>query len=366
VTASSDFSPVEEEPVTASSDFSPVVETGELQAPSGLLGRLKHKHDLEPVGSGFVRILLDDQGVPLASGEQLTAGQRYWTRARTWLKIDVGAHRLRYEVDFSDPSGSAGFIATISVEASVQDTEGAARDGCTSAGEILVPLLREAIEIAVGSSSPAVGEEPIAALSAMRAQTREAARSLVGTEPSVPSWLSATVTSVSVDFDETTAKRHADLIEKKHGAHLIAAEGENEQMKAKTAMEIRDIVRNSLEPHLRDSMGREIEVVVSNPTTENINAFASKMADTELGRQQALFAFVQSLIDKDFLDKEDPMYRTLVQVSSRALEGLYEGGPPALGGGTGANEISAGEDLDEDEPHASGEDSADEEEEEDD
>lgn|GEM_PF-3713456 len=352
--------------MTASSDFSPVVETGEIQAPSGLLGRLKHKHDLEPVGGGFVRILLDDQGVPLASGEQLTAGQRYWTRARSWLKIDVGAHRLRYEVDFSDPSGSAGFIATISVEASVQDAEGAARDGCTSAGEILVPLLREAIEIAVGSSSTTAGEEPIATLSAMLAKAREAARGLVRTEPSVPSWLSATVTSISVDFDEITARRHADLIEKKHDTHLIAAEGESEEMKTRKAMEIRDIVRNSLEPHLRDSMGGEIEAVVSNPTTENINAFASKMADTELGRQQALFAFVQSLIDKDFLDKEDPMYRTLVQVSSKALEGLYEGGPPALGGGTGANEISASEDLeeDDDEAHTSGEDQADEEEEE--
>lgn len=354
--------------MTASSDFSPVVESGELQAPSGLLGRLKYKHDLEPLGGGFVRILLDEQGVPLASGEQLTAGQRYWTRARSWLKIDVGAHRLRYEVDFSDPSGSAGFIATISVEASVQDAEGAARDGCASAGEILVPLLREAIEIAVGSSSTAAGEEPIAALSAMRAQASEAVRGLARTELNVPSWLSAKVTSVSVDFDEMTAKRHADLIEKKHGTHLIAAEGESEEVKTKEEMKIRGIIRSSLQPHLRDSMGREIEVVVSNPTTENINAFASKMADTELGRQQALFAFVQSLIDKDFLDKEDPMYRTLVQVSSRALEGLYEGGPPALGGGTGANEISAGEDLDEDddEPHASGEDQADEEEAEDD
>lgn len=327
--------------MTASNDFSPVAGSGEIQAPSGLLGRLKHKHELEPVGSGFVRILLDEQGAPLASGEQLTAGQRYWVRARSWLKIDVGAHRLQCEVDFSDPSGSAGFIATISVEATVQSAEGAARDGCTSVREILIPLLRESVEIAVGSATMAAGDEPIAALSAMRAQAREAARTLVDTEPSVPNWLKATVTSVSIDFDEATAKRHADLIEKKHGAHLIAAEGENEQMKAKTAMEIRGIVRSSLEPHLRDSMGREIEVVVSNPTTENINAFASKMADTDLGRQQALYAFVQSLIDKDFLDKEDPMYRTLVQVSSRALEGLYEDGPPALGGSSSAKELPA-------------------------
>ena len=325
--------------MTASKDFSPVVEKGELQAPTGLLGRLGRKHDLEPLPGGFARILLDEQGAPLVSGEQLTAGQKYWTRARSWVKIDIGTHRLEYEVDFSDPSGSAGFTAKIAVSASVRNAEGAARDGCTSAGEVIIPLLREAIEVAAASSSPAEEEDPIAALSAMRVRAREAARTLVGNEPTVPEWLSATVTAVSVDFDEATAKRHADLVEKKHGTHLIAAEGENEQKKAETAMKVRDIVRESLEPHLRDSMGREIEVVISNPTTENINAFASKMADTELGRQQALFAFVQSLIDKDYLDKEDPMYRTLVQVSSKALEGLYEGAPPALTGGAAA-EIS--------------------------
>jgi hypothetical protein len=288
-------------------------------------------------------VLLDEQGKPLASGEQLTAGQKYWTRARSWVKVDVGTHRLEHEVDFSDPTGSAGFTAKIAVTASVRDAEGAVRDGCSSAAEILVPLLREAIEVAATSSPPAEEGDPIAALSAIRGQAREAARGLVSTEPAVPEWLSAKVTAVSVDFDEETAKRHADLIEKKHGTHLIAAEGENEQKKAETAMKVRDIVRESLEPHLRDSMGREIEVVISNPTTENINAFASKMADTELGRQQALFAFVQTLIDKDFLDKEDPMYRTLVDVSSKALEGLYDGGPPALGGGTSAPEISSGD-----------------------
>jgi hypothetical protein len=343
--------------VTASSDFSPVVEKGELEEPSGLFRRLGRKHDLEPLGGGFARVLLDEHGATLAAGEQLTAGQKYWTRARSWVKVDVATHRLEYEVDFSDPSGSAGFTATIAVTASVRDAAGAARDGCTSAGEILVPLLREAIEVAAGSGAyPVEGDDPIAVLSSMRVQAREAARSLVGTEPPVPEWLSATVTAVTVDFDEETAKRHSDLIEKKHGTHLIAAEGENEQKRAETAMKVRDIVRNSLEPHLRDSMGREIEVVISNPTTENINAFASKMSDGELGRQQALFAVVQQLIDKDYLDKDDPIYRTLVQVSSKALEGLYESGPPALGGTTAPAEISAGEDDEDDEPESPAED----------
>lgn len=343
--------------MTASSDFSPVVEKGELEEPSGLFRRLGRKHDLEPLGGGFARVLLDEHGATLAAGEQLTAGQKYWTRARSWVKVDVATHRLEYEVDFSDPSGSAGFTATIAVTASVRDAAEAARDGCTSAGEILVPLLREAIEVAAGSAEPPASEEdPIAALSAMRVQVRTAARSLVGTEPSVPEWLSATVTAVGVDFDEATAKRHSDLVEKKHGTHLIAAEGENEQKRAETAMKVRDIVRESLEPHLRDSMGREIEAVISNPSTENINAFASKMSDGELGRQQALFAVVQQLIDKDYLDKDDPIYRTLVQVSSKALEGLYESGPPALGGGAAVGELAAAQEDVEDVSEELGED----------
>lgn len=322
------------------SDFSPVAETGEIPAPSGIFGRWGRKHSLEPLGGGFARILLDEQGRSQASGNQLTAGQKYWSGARSWVKVDTGTHRLQYTVDFSDPLGSAGFIATISVTASVKDADGAAQDGCTSAGEILVPLLREAIEVAAGSV--ATGEDQTATLSARLAVARNAARALVGTEPSVPVWLAATVTSVSVDFDDTTARRHADLTEKQHGTQLIAAEGENRQMQAKTEMEVRDIVRNSLKPHLRDSMGSEIEAVVSAPTTENINAFAAKLSNTEQGRHQALFETVQVLIDKDMLDPENPVFEALVQASSKALEGMYEGGAPELEGGTGAAEITGG------------------------
>jgi len=334
--------------LTSSRDFAPVTEKGELQAASGLLGRLGRRHDLEPLDGGFARILLDEHGAPVASGKQLSAGQKYWARARSWVKIDTRAHRLEYDVEFSDRSGSAGFVAKIAVTASVVNAQGAAKDGCTSAGEILVPVLSEAIEVATGRTAPPSEGNPVADLNAAREQASAAARKLVGKPLKAPKWLSATVDAVSIEFDQVTAKRHADLIETRHGSHLIEAEGENKQIEAETEMKLRDIVRTSLEPHLRDSVGREIEAVVSNPSTENINAFAAKMADGEGERQQALFAVVQQLIDKDYLDKDDPIYRTLVEVSSKALEGMYGGQSPALSAGDTPPEIPAESDGAED------------------
>ena len=328
--------------MTASTDFSPVAGRGELKPESGLLGRFRRKQDLEPVGSGFVRILLDEQGSPIASGEQLSAGQKYWSRGRSWVKVDVGTHRLEYEVDFPDPSGSAEFVARVAVTASVEDAVGAAADGCTNVAEILVPVLEEAVAVVTGKVTRTKESDPIAALHSMRKKARNAVRKLVGESLDVPPWLSARVTAVTVEFDSVTAQHHATLVERKHGGHLIAADGENEMVKTETAMKIRDMVRTSLAPHLSDPATRAIEVVVSDPSTENINAFAAKMAEGEIGQQRALVAFVQTLLEKDYLDKDDPLYKTLVQVSSMGLEGLYVNQPSALGRGASAAELKAG------------------------
>lgn len=327
--------------MTISKDFAPVAEKGELQAARGLLGRLGRRHDLEPLDGGFARILLDEQGNPIVSGEQISAGQKYWARARSWVKIDIGTHRLQYDVEFSDPSGSAGFIAEISVTASVKDAAGAAQDGCTSAEEILVPVLREAIEVASGKAASPTGDGPITALSSAREQARAAARKLVGREPDVPAWLAAQVKAVSVDFDSTTAKHYADLVDKKHGSHLIEAEGEHDQRKAELMLKIRGIVRESLEPHLRDPVGRQIEAVIAEPSTENLNAFASKMAAGDLARQQAGITLIETLMDKDYVDKDDPLHVALLKMGPKLIESLSADPQPALGSGSSPPEIEA-------------------------
>lgn len=327
--------------MTISKDFAPVAETGELEATGGLFGRLGRRHNLEPLGGGFTRILLDEHGRAIFSGDQLSAGQKYWARARSWVKIDTGTHRLAYDVEFSDPSGSAGFVAKMTVTASVQDAEGAAQDGCTSAEEILVPVLREAIEVAGGKATAPAGGDPIETLSSAREQARAAARKLVGKEPNVPNWLAAKVTAVSVDFDTTTAKHHADLVEKKHGGHLIEAKGEHDQKEMEGTLKVRDIVRENLAPHLRDSLGREIEAVVANPSTENLNAFASKISEGDMARQEAGITFIKALMDGNYIDKDDPVHVALLEMSSQLIKSLSANPAQALGSGQSKPEIEA-------------------------
>ena len=329
--------------MSATDDFSPVVEEQEFVTETGLLGRRRRRHDLEPLGAGYTRILLDDRGVPLHTGEQPSAGQRYWSRAgRSWVKVDLRPHILEYQIQFSDPTGRAGFIATVTVNSSVKDAEEVAKEGATSVKDILVPALREAIERASDKGHSVDKDDPVSALGTMRIHASKAAKGLVGDVKGIPSWLVAKVTAVSVDFDAATDSHRNELIKRSRDGQLIVAAGNNEKIEKTTAMEIRGIVRDSLTPHLANPATRAIEVVAGDPSPENINALVSTLNGIEGDQQRATIALLQELIDKDYLDKEDPIYKAIVDVAARVIRGdSFTEARSSLGAGATAKEITA-------------------------
>jgi hypothetical protein len=330
--------------LSVTDDFSPVAEEGRFKAETGLLGRLRRRNDLEPLSGGYARVLLDEQGAPVLAGEQISAGQRYWSRARSWMKVDVRRHTLEYEIKFSDPSGQAGFVATITVACSVKDPKAAAVEAADSVKDVLVPALRGAIKRASGTGSAIGDDDPVAALSTMRAHAERAAEEVVGEVSGIPAWLSAEITAISVDFDAATAGHRDELVKRSRDGQLIVADGANKKIETTTSMEIREIVRNSLTPHLANPATRAIEVVASDPSPENIDALVATLNSVEADQQSATIALLQELIEKDYLDKEDPIYKAIVDVAAKVIRGEpFSEARSSLGMGAPVKEIAGGE-----------------------
>ncbi|MFI4992915.1 MAG: hypothetical protein ACHQCH_04780, partial [Solirubrobacterales bacterium] len=126
-------------------DFSPIVEQGEFEAATGMLGRFKRRRELPSVSVGVALVLADKDGKPVAGGEQISGGEKYWAKATSWIKVDVSEHTLEFTIPFPDPSGRAGFTATVTVGSAIVDSPTVAASGVTSVKGFLEPALSEAV-----------------------------------------------------------------------------------------------------------------------------------------------------------------------------------------------------------------------------
>jgi len=319
--------------MTVSDDFSPMVEQGELEPVPGRLGRLRRRHDLAPVEAGFVRVLIVEDGSPILAHD-LTGGERKWGRARSWVKVDVGYHTLDYAVSFSDPTSRAGFVARVNVRARVRDAGEVTRQGIVSVKDFLLPAVRLVVAQASSTIKPARDPDPIAALAEMRAQAEvHVRRAVQGAVPDVPNWLDAEFVSVTLGFDDGTQRHHAELVNRTRQGELIDANTVNEEKETKAALAVRAIWRDALLPHLSDPSRRVFEVAFANPTQQNLAQAVQQVSTTELELLGQGFDLLTKMVDKDYVDKDDPFYKAIVAMSGKLANHLYL--PGAAGGLSG-------------------------------
>jgi hypothetical protein len=318
-------------------DYSPVAEQGELEPGSGLRARLRRREELAPLGPGFVRVLLAHDGTPLVGDKQLTPGEKRYLRARSWIRVDVGHHRLDYRVRFSDPSGSADFVATISVDVAVRDAVEFVRQGSYSVKDVLEPALRRAVAEAgeSGDSDDALlDEDQSKVLKQMRKQARERI-AMLQREPvrGVPSWLAATVEATAVEFDERTQRHHDELVAVAQAGRVNAATAKNDEDKVRFQIRTRQLWREDLIPHLSDPSRRVFEQVLDNPTSANIERAVNQANDRELLLLQQVIGSFESMAKEGIVEKDDPGVRAFVALVQRLPE-MFTGGGAALPAGT--------------------------------
>lgn len=319
--------------MTVSDDFSPMVEQGDLEPGSGLLGRLRRRHDLGSMDAGFARVLMVEDGSPILAHD-LTGGERKWGRARSWVKVDVGYHTLDYVVAFSDSTSRAGFVARVNVRVRVRDAAEVARQGISSVKDFLLPAVRRVVVQASSQVEPTVDPDPILALGAMRAQAEvHVRRAVQGPVRDLPSWLDAEFVSVALGFDDKTERHHAELVNIAHEGERIAADQANDEKRANAQLAVRAIWRKELLPHLSDPSRRVFEVAFADPTQQNLANAVEQVSAAELRLLIEGFDVLKKMVDNDYVDKDDPFYKAIAAMSGKLANHLYL---PGVGGGLSA------------------------------
>jgi hypothetical protein len=294
-------------------DYYPIVEQGELELASGLRARLRRREELALVGPGFERVLLAEDGTVLLADKQLTPGERRNIRARSWIRVDVGHHRLDYSVSFSDPSGRADFLAAIAVDAAVVDAVKAIRSGISSIKDSLEPALRRAVVDAGEAGEEVTDDDEIAAFTDMRLRARAAIRKLEGEMlEGLPGWLSAKILSTTVDFADGTQGHYKRLVELAQQGSVIDRTSKNNEKRTEGEISVRKLWREDLLPGLSNSSQRDFERVFANPTAENIAIAVGQANQRELALLQEVVGAFEMAAKEGFIEKDDPTIRALV------------------------------------------------------
>jgi hypothetical protein len=297
-------------------DFSPIAEQGELELEAGLFSKLRRRREIAPVAPGFVRVLLDADSAPI---EELTAGQKYWSRARGWVKVDVRSHSLEYTISFPDPSGLAGFVAVVDVTVAVSDANGAVAQAAESVGEILRPALQNAVRKAHSDSQgPDQEANPVAVLNSLRLAATRNVEKLIGPVAEMPPWLNAKVTSVTVELDEATAKHREELMGKIRAVALADADGQSEVAKAENELRVRKVWELGMGDQLAHPEKRALARIAADPSRENIDRVANELDQIEAQGRTAFVQVLREAIDKGHFPDDDEIRHAL-----GALEQLF-------------------------------------------
>ncbi len=289
-------------------DYVPVVDEGELEEGSGLVARLRRRESLTPVGTGFTRVLLDENGRPISKSGQPTAGEKRNKQARRWARVDTSHHHLEHSLRFKDPSGRIGFVAEVTTDVSVRDAaELIEYGGATSVKGLVDGVLGRALTDSAKPKSTETEMSVIDGLAATRESVAEAVRAMEGRAlAGVPGWLSATVQSVRVDFDSPTQEHYDRLVTVEQKGQVSVAEQVNKETEVEGKIKVRNLWRKDLMPHLRDSSTRMFEDVFDNPTDENIRAAVRQANERELLVLHEVLDSFTALADKGLVDKGDP------------------------------------------------------------
>ena len=316
----------------ASDDFSPIAEQGELELDAGFFSRLKRRREMAPLSPGFARVLLNAEGGPIS---EQTAGQKYWSHARGWVKVDVRDHSLKYRIPFADPSGLAGFVAVVDVAARVADPQEAVIAGAESVEDILRPTLQSAIRKAHSRSSLDASEHSVAALNDLRLAADGSLDAVIGPIESLPKWLQARVTSVSVELDEATAKHREQLVEKMRAVALADADSESEAAKARGQLKVHRIWEEGFANRLADPERRALARIAADPSRENIDRVAAQFDEIEAEGRAAMVGFFRVALEEGYFPEEKSILKALHSMESRI------GSRPTLNQGEEAKEVES-------------------------
>jgi hypothetical protein len=319
--------------VDAGMDFDPMVEQGVLQRPAGMLGRMLRKVDLPAVEPGLERVVLDTTGYVVDLTDALP--ERPWNGEGRWVKVDLTAHEMRFDLTYREQDGSAGYLIAVRVMVTVVDPVQVVRRTIHSVAPYVLPGLRGRMDQALPPTYQQMyRDNHVAALDARRNQIAAAVCQKLppGVRFSVEGWLSVHVIDVSVAFDEATDRHHRTLVDLRHKEQSAAAQ-----------LQVQNVLAERMDKRLRSPYQRAADRYALEPTRENLDKLAAELdaaeerlrqGETAAAERQQQFAMeiVQQLIDKNIIaDVRDVSQAVSIVASAHAGTA---GTPPALDPGT--------------------------------
>jgi hypothetical protein len=299
-------------------DFSPIAEQGELAPPQGFFAMAKRKLELPNMTAGFELVLIggdgrplvDPDGRPLRAGRgaaadkrRLSSGEIRNGRAHSWVKVDTREHMLEHDAYLQEPSGSAGFVATIVVACAVTDAATVAARGIEGARGVVAGALDSATAEIATTLQPLGDGDRLQALNAARLAAERAlqARLQRTADGEHAGWLSVRVESVSVAFDEVTRQLHSDLLGHSHEGHVSKAVAKQEELDIDHRIEMRARWREALSDYLTAPGTRAIEHVLDDPSAENIARVVDHLNATEAKQQEQVYEVLKELIKEKYV-----------------------------------------------------------------
>jgi hypothetical protein len=335
-------------------DFSPIAEQGELVPPQGFFAVTRRRLELPSVAAGFELVLIGGDGRPLVDpdgrplraghgvadqGPRLSSGEIRNGRAQSWVKVDTREHVLEYNVPFQEPSGSAGFVATILVACSVSDAATVAARGIEGVRGALGGVLDNTTAEITATLKPLGEGERLQALNAARLAAERALQTKLQrtADGEHAGWLSVRVASVSVAFDEVTRQLHTELVGSSHKGHVSAADAQREQREIDHKLEMRARWRAALSPYLTAPGTRAIEYVLDDPSTENIARVVDHLNATEAKQQEQVYEVLKELIKEKYVHDPSEVPKVMKAILKNVNWKL-----PVLGKSERSHEIAGG------------------------
>ncbi len=110
------------------------------------------------------------------------------------------------------------------------------------------------------------------------------------------SWLSASVKSVNVTFDGSTKRHYDDLVRRARDGELFGATADNKTRTTEHAIAMRSQWRKALVPHMSNPVTRSFEVVLADPSPQNIAKVVDQVNETDAIARERVYNVLSSLI----------------------------------------------------------------------
>jgi hypothetical protein len=295
-------------------DFSPIVERGKLEEAPGFVARIMRRRALPAVDAGSELVLVNQAGKPVAHGEQLSAGEKIWATATSWIKVDVAEHTLELRVPFEDPGSRAGFVAILTIGARVANSAKVVSSGISSVKDALAPALAEAVASCAVTTKASPDSNPVDALNKSRRTALTTLRQSLRPNLVLPEWLASDVRSISVEFDEPTKHHYDDLVRRGREGELVDATAGVARKQTEHTLEMSKMWQQAMSDHLQDPVTSSITGVLFDPTPRNIkDAIDQASASNAVARQQA-YDVLTSLIDNNYLHKTSELSDAMKEI----------------------------------------------------